>query len=159
MVLLPTSEEFYKNGTYLKQDRSTGTWTRDERDQLYIFEMLPFNAELLNKYAKHYRSDNRGKFVVFYFSVDPNYLTRTFPDIPATLGSDFKAEFTEGTIKMLVYPDTLLPRRIYSIYRITDKETGKNYEFYLDTYYSQNEDYKGMKEPAIPRDLLDQAGY
>lgn len=157
MVLLPTSEEFYKNGIYLRQDRNTGSWTRTASDQLNIFEMLPFNSELLNRYAKHYKSENRGKFVVFFFSVDPNYLTRTFPDLPATLGYDFKPEYTEGTIKMLVYPDTLLPRRIYSIYRIKDRKTGRNYEFYLDTYYSENEDYEDMEEPAIPREVIEQA--
>ena len=151
MVLLPTSEEYYKNGTYLKKDRSTGTWSRTTADQLTTFEMLPFDSELLNRYAKHYKSENRGKFVVFFFSVDPNYLTRTFPDLPATLGYNFKPKFTEGTIKMLVYPDTLLPRRIYSIYRIKDTDTGKDYEFYLDTYYSENEDYEDLEEPAIPQ--------
>ncbi|HHX95721.1 MAG TPA: hypothetical protein GX691_07885 [Clostridia bacterium] len=157
MVLLPVMEEYYKNGVYLAQDRDTKEWTRSTREQLNIFEMLPFNSELLNRYAKHYKSENRGKFVVFFFSVDPNYLTRTFPDITATLGYDFKAKFTEGTIKMLVYPDTLLPRRIYSIYRIEDRETGKNYEFYLDTYYSENEDYEDMEEPVIPRDIIETA--
>lgn len=157
MVLLPISEEYYKNGVYLAQDRDTKAWSRTTREQLNIFEMLPFNSELLNRYAKHYKSENRGKFVVFFFSIDPNYLTRAFPEIPATLGYDFKAKFTEGTIKMLVYPDTLLPRRIYSIYRVEDTETGKNYEFYLDTYYSENEDYDDMEEPAIPRDIFEQA--
>ena len=156
MILLPVSEEYYKNGTYLKEDRKTGAWSQTDGEQLNIFEMLPFNSELLNRYAKHYKSDNRGKFVVFFFSVDPNYLTRTFPYLPQTLGYDFKAKYTEGTIKMLVYPDTLLPRRIYSIYRITDESTGKNYEFYLDTYYSQNEKYEDMEEPSIPQKILEQ---
>jgi len=154
MVLLPTSEEYFKNGVYLAQDRETKSWFRTTRDEYTIFEMLPLNSELLNRYAKHYESDNRGKFVVFFFSVDPNYLTRTFPDLPATLGYNFDPKFTEGTIKMLVYPDTLIPRRIYSIYRIEDTETGKKYEFYLDTYYSESEDYEEEEEPAIPRDLL-----
>ena len=140
MVLLPVSEETYLDGVYSQKDRATGKWTRSNTDRLTIFEMLPFNSELLNRYAKHYKSENRGKFVVFFFSVDPEYLTRTFPNLPATLGYDFTAEYTEGTIKMLVYPDTLLPRRIYSIYRITDTDTGKNYEFYLDTYYSAAEE-------------------
>ncbi len=151
MVLLPTKEEYFKNGVYLRQDRDTEAWTKSEVQKYRIFEMLPFDSELLNRYAKHYKSDNRGKFVVFFFSVDPNYLTRTFTDLPATLGYDFSPEYTEGTIKMLVYPDTLLPRRIYSIYRIKDTETGKSYEFYLDTYYSENEDYEDMEEPALPQ--------
>ena len=157
MVLLPISEEFYKNGVYLRQDRDTGKWARSTTNQINMFEMLPFNSELLNRYAKHYKSENRGKFVVFFFSVDTKYLTRTFPELPATLGYNISPKYTEGTIKMLVYPDTLLPRRIYSIYRITDKDTGKNYEFYLDTYYSENEDYEDMEEPKIPSDLLSKA--
>lgn len=157
MVLLPTSEEYYKNGTYLKQDRETETWTKTAVDQFNIFEMLPFDSELLNRYAKHYKSENRGKFVVFFFSVDPHYLNRTFPGLPATLGYEFIPEYAEGTIKMLVYPDTLIPRRIYSIYRMKDKETGKNYEFYLDTYYSENQDYEDMEEPTIPNSILKQA--
>jgi hypothetical protein len=150
MVLLPIKEEFFKNGVYLSQDRDSQKWARKAVQEYRIFEMLPFDSELLNRYAKHYKSENRGKFVVFFYSVDPNYLTRTFPDLPKTLGYDFIPEYTEGTIKMLVYPDTLLPRRIYSIYRIKDTETGKSYEFYLDTYYSENEDYEDMEEPKLP---------
>lgn len=150
MVLLPTQEEFFKNGVYLNQDRESGEWTQRAIPEYRIFEMLPFDSELLNRYAKHYKSENRGKFVVFFFSVDPNYLTRTFQGLPGTLGYDFIPEYTEGTIKMLVYPDTLLPRRIYSIYRLRDTETGKSYEFYLDTYYSESEDYEAMEEPALP---------
>lgn len=139
IVLPPVSDEFYKEGMYLQKDRATGEWSQFETDQLTIFEMLPFNSELLNRYAKHYKSENRGKFVVFFFSVNPTYLNHNFPDLPATLGYDIDPGYHEGTIKMLVYPDTLLPRRIYSIYRITDRNTGKNYEFYLDTYYSAAE--------------------
>lgn len=157
IVLLPTSEVYFKNHILLAQDREAKEWSKTSREQLNIFEMLPFNSELLNRYAKHYKSENRGKFVVFFFSVDPNYLTRTFSDVLPSYGYNFKPKFTEGTIKMLVYPDTLVPRRIYSIYRITDTKTDKSYEFYFDTWYSPNEDYKGMKEPALPRDILDRA--
>ncbi|MBO8129066.1 MAG: hypothetical protein H0Z39_07700 [Peptococcaceae bacterium] len=139
MVLLPVEEAYFQDGVYLTKDRQTKTWTAQQKDSFDLLELLPFNAELLNRYAKHYKSENRGKFVVFFFSVDPDYLSRTFPTIFESYGYDFPVKFTEGTIKMLVYPDTLLPRRIYSIYKIENLETGEIFEFNIDTYYSERE--------------------
>lgn len=139
ITLLPVAEVRYENGVYREQDRATRAWSVRERAAYNILEILPFNAELLNRYAKHYESDNRGKFVVFFFSIDPEYLSRTFPAVLESYGYSFPPEFTEGTIKLLVYPDTLIPRRVYSIFRVTDPTTGENYEFNLDTYFSASD--------------------
>lgn len=157
MILLPIQETFFKNGLYLTQNRETGLWTSQSKDSFQLLELLPLNAELLNRYAKHYKSENRGKFVVFFFSVDPNYLSRTFPTILESDNLSFPMRFKEGTIKMLAYPDSLLPRRVYSIYKIENLETGEVFEYNIDTYFSENEDYQDLEEPAIPHDVLERA--
>jgi hypothetical protein len=150
MIALPTKEAYFKNGMYYEQNRASGLWATQEKHSFDLLELLPLNAELLNRYAKNYKSENRMRFVVYFYSIDPNYLTRTFPAILESHGLDFPIRFKEGTIKTLVYPDTNLPRRIYSIYLIENMKTGEVYEYNIDTYFSEDENYNGMDEPAIP---------
>jgi|GEM_PF-2190105 len=159
MIALPIKESFFKNGTYFEQNRATGEWTSQNKSSSDLIELLPLNAELLNRYAKYYKAENRGKFVVYFFSVDPNYLTRTFPNILHPEGHTFPLRFKEGTIKALVYPDTNLPRRIYAIYVIENLETGELYEYNIDTYFSEDESYPENEEPAIPQTIQQKANF
>lgn len=154
MIALPTKEGYFKNGMYFAQNRASALWEYQAQDSFDLLELLPLNAELLNRYAKYYKADNRGKFVVYFFSVDPNYLTRTFPHILQSDDLNFPLRFKEGTIKTLVYRDTNLPRRIYAIYLIENTKTGEIYEYNIDTYFSEDESYQEKDEPAIPRTIL-----
>jgi hypothetical protein len=154
MILLPIKEAYFKNGMYFQQPRASGLWEFQPKHSFDLIELLPLNAEVLNKYAKYYKSDNRGKFVVFFFSVDPNYLTRTFPDILEADGYDFPIRFKEATIKTLVFPDTNLPRRIYANYLIENLDTGDIYAYNIDTYFNIDEAYPVPDEPAIPLEIL-----
>lgn len=154
MIALPISETYYKNNMYFTQDRESDIWTYQSKNSFDLLELLTFNSEVLNRYAKHYKSENRGKFVVFFFSVDPNYLTRTFSDILESDDLSFPYRLKEGTIKVLVYPDTLLPRRIYSFFQIENLETQELYKYNINTYFSEDETYQDMEEPAIPYEIL-----
>jgi hypothetical protein len=154
MVALPLKEAYFKNGMYFGKNRASGLWTYQEKHSFDLLELLPLNAEILNRYAKYYKSDNRGRFVVYFFSVDPNYLTRTFPNILESDGHTFPIRFKEGTIKTLVYPDTNLPRRIYAIYLIENLETGEIYEYNIDTYFSEDQTYQEPDEPGIPWNIM-----
>lgn len=154
IISLPIKEAFFKNGMYFQQHRASELWEYQSKHSYDLIELLPLNAEVLNKYATYYKADNRGKFVVYFFSVDPNYLTRTFPDILQSDGYDFPMRFREGTIKALVYPDTNLPRRIYSHYLIENLDTGDIYQYNIDTYFSVDYTYPEPDEPAIPWQIL-----
>ncbi|WP_025027163.1 hypothetical protein [Caldalkalibacillus mannanilyticus] len=154
MLLLPIKEAYFKNGMSFEQNRATGEWSYQERYSYNLIELLPFNAEVMNRYAKYYKFTNRMHFVVFFYSIDPNYLTRTFPDILETEGHTFPIRFKEGTLKVVVYPDTNLPRRIFATYLIENLDTGEIYEYNVDTYYSANESYPEHEEPAIPDTVL-----
>ncbi len=153
-VLLPTKELYFKNKMYFSLDRKSNQWIYKDRNAYTTIELLPFNSEILNRYAKHYKSENRGQFVVYFYSVDPNYLSRTFPNIIENEDYHFPYIFREGTIKLLVYPDTLLPRRIYAIYKIENLENHKTYVYHIDSYFSEDESYQGDEEPAIPQEIL-----
>ena len=85
-------------------------------------------------------SENRGKFVVYSFTVDTEYLSKHFPRILLADGLDFTAVFVDANIKILVYPDTTLTRRVFSDFTIQSKETGERYQFQLDSYFFDNED-------------------
>jgi hypothetical protein len=154
MVALPLKEAYFKNGLYFGKNRASGSWTHQEKHSYDLLELLPLNSEVLNRYAKYYKTDNRGRFVVYFFSVDPNYLTRTFPNILESDGHTFPIRFKEGTIKTLVYPDTNLPRRIYAIYLMENLETGEIYEYNIDTYFSEDETYQEPDEPGIPWNIM-----
>ena len=146
----PTQESYYKNNMLYTKDLEDQQWSFTTSSSVDLLELLPFNAEVLNRYAKYYKADNRGKFVVFFFSVDPNYLTRTFSDILQSEGFNFPYRFKEGTIKLLAYPDTLVPRRVYAYYVIENTETKEIYEYNINTYFSESEDFIGFDEPAVP---------
>ncbi|MDQ0339877.1 hypothetical protein J2S00_002672 [Caldalkalibacillus uzonensis] len=149
-VLLPIKEAYYKNRMYFTKSRVTNEWNYQEKQSFDLLELLPFNSELINRYAHHYRSENRGPFVVLFFSVDPNYLTRTFPDILIADNHHFPLEFLQGTIKLLVYPDSPIPKRAYCTYMIKNIDTGDIFEYNIDVYYSINSNYTVDEEPAIP---------
>lgn len=152
--LYPIEETYFKNRMYYALDRESKTWSYQPMNSYDLLELFPFDSEILNRYAKHYKSENRGKFVVLFYSVDPNYLTRTYPEILKQDGYEFSYRFVEGTIKMLVYPDTLVPRRIYSIYRIENLETGEIIEYNIDSYYSEDDSFMPDEEPAIPEEII-----
>lgn len=154
MIALPIKEAYFKNGMYFQQHRASELWDYQPKYSYELLELLPLNAEVLNRYAKYYKADNRGLFVVYFFSVDPNYLTRTFPNILESEGQDFPIRFREGTIKALVYPDTNLPRRVYTNYLIENLDTGEIYEYIISTYFSEDETYPEPDEPAIPWQIL-----
>lgn len=153
MIELPIKEAYFDNKTLFSLDRESETWSSQDMEQFDLLELLPLDAELLNRYATLFDTDNRGKFVVFFFSVDPEYLTKSFSNILESDDFDFPYKFNEGTIKMLVYPDTMLPRRIYSLYLIENLETHEIYEYNLDTYFSDNEDFLENK-PTIPYNVI-----
>ena len=155
LLLLPTKEVYFKNKMYFTLDRESNTWSYQAKDYFNLLELLPFNSEVLNRYAKHYKSDNRGKFTVFFFSIDPNYLTRTFSNILESEDLDFPFRFREGTVKTLVYPDSDLPIRIYSLYVIENLETKEIYRYNITTYFSENEEFEDNQEPAIPKQILE----
>ncbi len=151
VLSLPVKEVYFKNGMYFEQSRVTGQWRYEAKRAFDLIDLLPLNAELLNRYGSYYRAENRGPFVVFYVSVDPSYLTRTFPDILASDDQSFPIRFHEGTLKLLVYQDSLLPKRVYGLYLIENLETGDIYQYNTDTYFSENRNYRGRQEPAIPQ--------
>ncbi len=153
MITLPIKEAYFGNKMFFSFDRDSQTWSYQQKDEFGLLELLPLDAELLNRYADLYDTDNRGKFVVFFFSVDTDYLTKNFPNILESDNLDFPYKFNDGIIKMLVYPDTMLPRRIYSIYLIENLETHEVYEYNLDTYFSENEDFPD-NNPEIPYEIL-----
>ncbi|MGD9677917.1 MAG: hypothetical protein AB7V16_06105, partial [Vulcanibacillus sp.] len=153
MITLPIKEAYFDNKMLYSFDRDSEIWSSQHMSGFNLLELLPLDAELLNRYADHYDTDNRGKFVVFFFTVDADYLTKNYPDILKSDSLDFPYKFTEGIIKMLVYPDTMLPRRIYSIYTIENLDTHEVYVYNLDTYFSDNEDFPNNK-PEIPDDIL-----
>ncbi len=140
-LLTPAIVEAYYYDQLLRYyDRDQESWLGSDFQDLYLFEFLPFHADLINRQVEHIDSENRGKFVVYTFHVDPEFLTRTFPQLLVADDLDFEPNFLEGQIKILIYPDTSLTRRIYSDFVLANPETGKRYAYQVDSYYSANED-------------------
>lgn len=152
LLFLPISEVYYKNNDLFYLDRLTNTWSYQQKNSYAILELLVFNSELLNRYSTYYKSDNRGEFVVFYYSIDPEYLTKEYPNILEANNLSFPYKFTEATIKLLVYPDTTLPRRVYSIFHLENLDTHDLYSIKIDTYFSENEEFDNT-EPEIPANI------
>lgn len=152
-ITLPIEEVYFDNEMFYSFDRDGETWSYQQKDEFHLLELLPFDAELINRYAELDKMENRGKFVVLFFSVDTDYLTKNYPNILESDSLDFPYKFNEGTIKILIFPDTMLTRRVYSKYLIENLETHEVYEYNLDTYFSENEDFPD-NNPEIPNEIL-----
>lgn len=132
-------EAYYKNGRLQVLDRDLLEWADSELAQLFLIELLPFNADLINRQIELKASENRGKFVVYTLDINADFLSRNFDSILLADDLDFEARFVSGSLKILIYPDTGLTRRIYSDYIIENPATGQRYTYQLDTYFSANE--------------------
>lgn len=144
---------FYKDYDYFYLDKDSNKWAYQEKNSYDLLELFIFNSEILNRYSTCYETDNRGEFVVFYYSVDPEYLTTNYPDILKASDLSFPYKFTDAIVKLVVYPDTTLPRRIYSIFHVENLETHELININIDSYFSENEDYLENEHPEIPIDI------
>lgn len=153
-LVTPAIVEAYYHNQFLRYyDRDQEVWLGSDFQDLYLFEFLPFHADLINRQVEHIESENRGKFVVYTFVVDPDFLNRTFPQLLVADDLDFEPRFLEGEIKILIYPDTSLTRRIYSDFVLVNPETGQQYVYQVDSYYSANEDinyFRQLPEFQLP---------
>lgn len=153
LINLPVKESFYKDYDYFYLDKDSNKWAYQEKNSYDLLELFIFNSEILNRYSTCYETDNRGEFVVFYYSVDPEYLTTNYPDILKASDLSFPYKFTDAIVKLVVYPDTTLPRRIYSIFHVENLETHELININIDSYFSENEDYLENEHPEIPIDI------
>jgi hypothetical protein len=140
LKMLPIQEAYYCRPLISMLDRGTQERTESELTEFTLLELLPFDADIINRQVMLQSSENRGKFVVYSFTVDTEYLSKHFPRILLADGLDFTAVFVDANIKILVYPDTTLTRRVFSDFTIQSKETGERYQFQLDSYFFDNED-------------------
>lgn len=146
LITLPIQEAYYHKPVISVLARETAEWTDWGLDDFRLLELLPFDADIINRQTTLTNSENRGKFVVYSFDVNTDYLTQNFSRILLADDMNFSAHFVEAEFKVLIYQDTTLTRRIYSDFLIENRKTGERYTFQLDTYFSANESLDYFKE-------------
>lgn len=146
LITLPIQEAYYQKPVISLLNRESGQWSDWGLADFRLLELLPFDADIINRQVTLTDSENRGKFVVYSFDVDLDYLTRNFSRILLADDLNFPATFVAAEFKILIYQDTTLTRRIYSDFLIENKDTGQRYSFQLDTYFSANESLDYFKE-------------
>lgn len=146
LVLLPIQEVIYRKPVISLLDRETAEWAVWGQPDFRLLELLPLDANIINRHVELKASENRGKFVVYTLEANPLYLTKTFPRILLADDLNFAAEFVAAEFKILIYSDTPLTHRIYSNFIIKNPETNDYYFFQLDTYFSGNYNLDYFKE-------------